>query len=694
MSPLHTENTSHPMSTASTFNAPAQTTIPGSSYQVTSDQEVYVLSGYPMSAARMYPKPDPLDRPHGSTSETNTQIGLESLYRDTTSEIDTTIGGSVITVANERPAQLHEILLQPASAVTFWEGAGTPALKEVSNLTTGIKALVARCKQGYEEGCFKSQEGRLITQDDSGRKTEIRVYILNSLYMFETYFRLPNKNYPLDLIEFQDSAQMMRLPYYQAIHEALETRRRAVLSVDGNCQSNAYINQALSDISSDIAGCGYDVIQVVGDGGNHEVWATYKIPGDDHLYVASYAWRSSIRATETEGSVKLTSACSCSSMMYDVLLNKTGRTVVSTGVESSRNAIVSRPATLQATSSHSERTRFESIAEEAHALFKSTILQRSTIRLPRTPPGNGILVRIAPLGRRRSLTTLGNPFMGIQLSNMLAMRPLLGIEASVDLSAQPPFDLFSVMQLDLNSQTGCTASTASSQLSSIVTSTSGDNKMRLPDRSSSSTPASDREARTATQGSNIASTPTVGASVEDTLPLGPASTDDIFAWPVAGVRYSPDRAYESSPNGTVICALWALVCQIVRAKSSKGPSIVYNSFMFLPGIVGGQRFPIKVTTLREVVLGTYFDLYFGVQVHTGLLPDKMRSIQNAMNESYETTKHLTAQAVRCVLSQKGFKVLEISFNPLHGIIWARYKHPDSNDQHIAGYSDAASIENA
>jgi hypothetical protein len=193
-----------------------------------------------------------------------------------------------------------------ATAVTFWNGAETPAREEVSDLTTGIKALMARYNQGYEEDRFDPQEGRLITRDESGRQTDIRVYIMNSLHMLGTYFRLPNKIYPLDLIEFQDSLQMMRLPNYRAIHEALETRRRAVLSADGDCHSDAYINQALSDISYDIAGGGYDVIQVIGDDGNHEVWATYKIPGgDDHLYVASYAWKSSIEASSDRDSSSL-----------------------------------------------------------------------------------------------------------------------------------------------------------------------------------------------------------------------------------------------------------------------------------------------------------------------------------------------------------------------------------------------------
>jgi hypothetical protein len=132
----------------------------------------------------------------------------------------------------------------------------------------------------------------------------------------------------------------------------------------------------------------------------------------------------------------------------------------------------------------------------------------------------------------------------------------------------------------------------------------------------------------------------------------------------------------------------------VKEESSRGPRIDYTSFLFLLGIMGGQHFPIKVTMLREVVLGMYFDLHFGVQDHTGLLPDKMRSIQNAMNRSWKTKKRLTAQAVRCVLSEKGFKVLEISCNPPHDVIWARYRNPDSNDQHIAGYFHAASIENA
>jgi hypothetical protein len=224
--------------------------------------------------------------------------------------------------------------------------------------------------------------------------------------------------------------------------------------------------------------------------------------------------------------------------------------------------------------------------------------------------------------------------------------------------------------------------------------------MRLPDRSSCQTLDSNQDDHTElAQGSIIASGPTAGDSVEDTLPLEPAPTKDIFAWPVAGIQYGPHRAYGDLPNGTVISALRALVCRIVREESSRGLRIDYTSFMFLPGTVEGQQFPIKVTMLREVVLGRYFDgmyfdLHFGVQDHAGLLPDKMRGIQNAMNKSWKTKKHLTAQAVECVISEKGFKVLEISFNPPHDIIWARYRHPDSNDQHIAGYFYAASIENA
>ena len=91
-----------------------------------------------MSAAKMYRSPDSLDGPHRNTSEINTQAGLGTHYEENTSETDTTIGGSVMTVANERPAQLYEILLQPASAVTFWNGAGTPARKEVSDLRMGM----------------------------------------------------------------------------------------------------------------------------------------------------------------------------------------------------------------------------------------------------------------------------------------------------------------------------------------------------------------------------------------------------------------------------------------------------------------------------------------------------------------------------------------------------------------------------
>jgi hypothetical protein len=218
--------------------------------------------------------------------------------------------------------------------------------------------------------------------------------------------------------------------------------------------------------------------------------------------------------------------------------------------------------------------------------------------------------------------------------------------------------------------------------------------MRLPDRSSSQTLDSNQDDQTElAQGSIIASALTAGASVEDTLPLSPALTADIFAWPVAGIQSSPHRPCESLPNGTVISALWALVRRIVNEESSRGPRIDHTSFMFLPGIMGGQHFPIKVTMLREVVLGMYFDLHFGNQVLTGLSPDKMRSIQNAMAESWKIKKDLTTQAVSGVLSVKGFKVLEISCSPPHRIIWARHRHPPSNDQHIAGYFYAASIVN-
>lgn len=303
------------MSTASTANAPAQTTVPSSWYQAHSDREVSVLSGRPMSAAKISlflasrdVELHPSNKPHTIPNETDMDTINWSHFshiEDNTSQAAAKTTGSVTTSDDVAPMALHEIFSKSATAATFWNGAETPAREEVSDLKRGIRALVARYNQGYQEGRFDPQEGRLITRDDSGRQTDIRVYIMNRLHMLETCFRLPNKIYPLDLIEFQDSAQMMRLPYYQAIHEALETRRRAVLSADGNCQSDAYINQALSDISYDIAGCGYDVSQVIGDDDNFEVWAMYKIPGDDHLHVASYAWRSSIRARSEQDSSSL-----------------------------------------------------------------------------------------------------------------------------------------------------------------------------------------------------------------------------------------------------------------------------------------------------------------------------------------------------------------------------------------------------
>jgi hypothetical protein len=249
------------------------------------------------------------------------------------------------------------------------------------------------------------------------------------------------------------------------------------------------------------------------------------------------------------------------------------------------------------------------------------------------------------------------------------------------------------MQFNPNSQSVRTAaSTSDSQSNSTTSNTSGN--MLLLDRSSSQTLVSNQDGQNElAQGSIIASAPSAGAGVEDTLPLSPAPTADIFAWPVAGIKSSPHRAYESLLNGTVISALWALVCRIVGEEPSRGPRIDHTSFIFLPGTVEGQQFAIKVTMLREVVLGMYFDLHVGVQVHIGLSPDKMRSIQNAMTESWKIKKDLTTQAVSRVLSVKDFKVLEISCSPPHRIIWARYRHPPSNDQHIAGYFYAASIVN-
>jgi hypothetical protein len=83
------------------------------------------------------------------------------------------------------------------------------------------------------------------------------------------------------------------------LHTAFEEKRRkrrAALTAEDGCTSFTYNNQALSDIKYQISRDGYKIIELIGDNGNHEVRATYKIRGDDHLDVASYAQRSSTRA--------------------------------------------------------------------------------------------------------------------------------------------------------------------------------------------------------------------------------------------------------------------------------------------------------------------------------------------------------------------------------------------------------------
>jgi hypothetical protein len=69
-------------------------------------------------------------------------------------------------------------------------GAETPAHKVVSNLTTGIKALVARYRQEYQDARGGLQKGSLITPDDSGRQNAIRVYIFGESGIVGVYFRL------------------------------------------------------------------------------------------------------------------------------------------------------------------------------------------------------------------------------------------------------------------------------------------------------------------------------------------------------------------------------------------------------------------------------------------------------------------------------------------------------------------------
>jgi hypothetical protein len=59
-----------------------------------------------------------------------------------------------------------------------------------SSLTTGIKALVARYRQEYQDARGGLQKGSLITPDDSGRQNAIRVYIFGESGIVGVYFRL------------------------------------------------------------------------------------------------------------------------------------------------------------------------------------------------------------------------------------------------------------------------------------------------------------------------------------------------------------------------------------------------------------------------------------------------------------------------------------------------------------------------
>jgi hypothetical protein len=139
------------------------------------------------------------------------------------------------------------------------------------------------------------------------------------------------------------------------------------------------------------------------------------------------------------------------------------------------------------------------------------------------------------------------------------------------------------MPSDFYSQTEGSDSTTNNRIDSVSFSTSGN--MRLPDRSSFQTPVSERDDPsevTVIQGSNVSFLPTAGASKDGPLLLGPAPTDDILAWPVAGIQYESSTTYKSLLSGTITSALRALVNRYLAEEVDRGPRINYAGTMILP----------------------------------------------------------------------------------------------------------------
>jgi hypothetical protein len=125
---LHTTKlyVSTTVSTASTSNASAQTTVPGSGYQVNRYRKVSVLSGRPMSAAKISlflasrdVELHPFDKPHTIPNETDMDsIDWSSFshIEDNTSEAAATTRGSVTTNDDAAPMALHKIFSKSATA--------------------------------------------------------------------------------------------------------------------------------------------------------------------------------------------------------------------------------------------------------------------------------------------------------------------------------------------------------------------------------------------------------------------------------------------------------------------------------------------------------------------------------------------------------------------------------------------------
>jgi hypothetical protein len=278
------------MSTASTATADNTAQIAADFGSLASLKVFSVITGAPLSAEYL---PCLRDRePETPSSITNdvqsgqTQMTMNQSRKNPPSVANATDAGSMATSPNEMPTDLGAIMSKPLTAVGF---GLDDSREKVSNVADGIRALMTKGINQFAHTEHGVQLATLIgLEDESQRKHDIRVYIPLEEDIVGLYFHLPHKIQSPDLIDTQGEQQTFPQSAYRALHSAFkENQNAARLRGDCDVTTDKSIIEALKNV-------GHSIVELISNEAGTEFWASYKKPGDGHLYVVCYVQRESI----------------------------------------------------------------------------------------------------------------------------------------------------------------------------------------------------------------------------------------------------------------------------------------------------------------------------------------------------------------------------------------------------------------